>query len=299
MFDKDLKLDGKRLKKTKNIKARRPSEYWLLFFKKYIFIKRSPPFRLRYLLFAVPIIILLVVSIFFGSDDVDYFAPFIIASAIVSIIVNVFLAPFLDRNDFIDNRSFNYLAKFIIDIKGDVYRNNINLHLNLNTIECRKYKISPSKIGLRKKSGIRYSTYQLERYNAGLILKDGSLCNVALNQISIKVFTTKRSSSGKLKTKHKHKHKLFYTLSLKLKKDNYKLLDESKLGMLQQVYNISTQMENNLYIIKIKHKEKLSKISSSISENNQRETSIYTNMLNYLIDKQIIISKTSNTLLSQ
>jgi hypothetical protein len=299
MFDKDLKLDGKLLKKQKTIRARRPSEYWLLFFKRYILVKQSKPFRLRYLLFGIPVLILIVYFLGIGNFDADTLIPVFMVSVFVSFLANVLLSQFFDKNAFIDTHSYNELAKFIIDIKGDVYRNLINLRLNFDTLEHDKYELASSKIGLKNTTKTKYFAYQTERFNAGLMLKDGSLCNVALHQVSVKVKTTKRRSSGKVKTKYKFKHKLFYSLALKLKTSDYKCVSEDKLKFLQDVYNITMQKENDLVVIKVKHKEKLMDVSSSVSPINKRSTSVYTKMLSYLIDQQVIISKASNTSLSQ
>ncbi len=300
MFDKDLKIDGKLLKKQKSIRARRPSEYWLLFFKKYILVKRPAPFRLRYLLFAIPVLILIIFLVFDIVDvDPGDVVPIFVISIFVSVFANIFLSQAFDKNSFIDVHTYNELAKFIIDIKGDIYRNLINLKLNFDVLEQNKYELSPSKIGLNNTGQTKYYAYQVERFNAGVMLKDGSLCNVALHQVSVKVKTTKRRSSGKLKTKYKFKHKLFYSLAIKLKLSDYKSISEDKLKFLQDVYTVTMQKDHNLVIIKVKHKEKLREVNTSVSTLNKRSTSVYTKMLSYLIDKQVIVSKNTNALLSQ
>ena len=104
---------------------------------------------------------------------------------------------------------------------------------------------------------------------------------------------------GKVKTKYKFKHKLFYSLALKVKLSDYKSVSKDKLNFLQDTYAITMQKENDLMIIKVKHKEKLREVSSSISPLNKRSTSIYTKMLSYLLEKEVIVSRTPNALLTQ
>ncbi len=294
MFEKALKLDGDKLKKTNQISAKRPSEYWLIFFKKIILIKQPIKFRLRYLFFLAPLGVLIFICFNLISDesyDIEsHFAAFMF-SLVISIILNIIAHLFFDKNYYRDIVSFNHLARFIISIKGDVFKNLIQICLNFEGIESNKHSIKAHEIGLKNISGKRYRAYGMERYRANLVFKDNTVCTTSLYQYTVKVTTTKRRASGKVKTKSKHKHKFLYMLSLKLATENYHIINENELKKYLDDYDISVFKESTFYFVKIKLKEKRSFTTTEIHSAVKQQESIFTRMLDFLNNKQIITPK--------
>lgn len=299
MLKKALTLESSKFKKTKFISAKRPSDYWLLFFKRNVLKKQPRPFRMRYLLFLIPIILLLVVIFQVATGASSVFVPGLIISLFASIFINIFAMTY-DKNAYISTNSFNHLSKFIIAIKGDLYNNIIPLRLNFRTIEDKAFAINPSKLGLKNLKGVKYKAYQIERYTAHFKLKDNTQCINSLHQVSVQVATTKRRSSGKVKTKYKYKHKLFYTLVLRLKVNDYDCTSSQEIKTLKnnQDYNITVQTKADLHTIKIKHKSKLSEIDTKLNSKSKMEVSCFTEMLGFLIEKKVLTPKTSKALLS-
>ena len=180
-----------------------------------------------------------------------------------------------------------HLVKFIIDLKGDIFRDLMSLKLNVSPIEQSVNLLDPLKIGLKKKRGVRYKPYELERYRASFQLLDGSTCMTALYQISLRVSTTKRRSSGKVKTKFKYKHKFLYVLTLKLKESDYNLLSLTALNSLKNVYNIAVTSEDGYHLIKLKLKEKRITLTTKPKFSTKIKASNFTKMLDYLRENKI------------
>lgn len=291
MHEEALKLDGKRVAKTKKIRAKRPTEYWLLFLKTYVLPHSAPRFKFKpgCLVFLIPIIALL---IFFSVDaDPDTIVPVLFVSVFVSFILFAIIGH-LKKEAFVPVDAFQDFAKFIIAIKGDIHKNLINLRLDYSTIENDKNLLDPYKIGLKKIKGVKYKPYSLERFHAQFILKDGSVCTTALNQISLKVTTTKRRSSGKVKTKSKHKHKLFYALTLKLNAKDYNISTKEQISKISnKKYNVMVNTANGFHFIKIKYKKKTSVISPVLRPQFKHSNSVITEMMAYISKHRIMVSK--------
>ena len=286
MFEKHLLIDGKSFSKTHQINAKRPTEYWLTFIKRYVLTYKKPWFYWHYLIFLIPVIAFIILIVIEADSDTVF--PVLFVTGFVSIFVFIFAMaranqPFVPINGFLE------LAKFIISIKGDIYRNRFSLHLNSSVIEKSINLLNPNDIGLAKRHRTVFKPFQLQRFKANFILKDGSICNVALHQITLRVTTTKRRSSGKTKTKMKRKHKLFYLLNLKLKNENYSVYNADPAIMVTDKFEVSLLTENGFHFVKIKSKVKSLQISSKLETRNQHEPSIYTEMMEYLMNNKIVL----------
>jgi len=293
MIKAALKLDGKRLHKTGVFKAKRPSEYWLLFFKEHLFRKESWSWKFKwyYLLALIPI--LLIVGLIYLDVEIQ---SIIVTSffSIIFTIVTIGVLKDIEKKVFLPIKDFCELAKFIIYIKGDVYRNLISIRINASKIEAKKNLLRPEDIGLKNANGTRYKPYQLERYFSQFSFNDGSACMVSLYQISLRVITNKRRSSGKYKIKMKHKHKFFYQLVLKLKASDYSISE----NFSNKDYEIALNKESGYHLVKIKFKKKASIIAKELDMKSKHSTSIYTKMLKHLIDKKILLPKTKQRLIN-
>ena len=285
MFEKELTIDGKKFSKDHVISAKRPTNYWLLFIKRFVLTYKEPWFKPYYLIFAIPIVLILLLVVF-GADFESIFPVFF-----VSIFVTIFIfgiiytkigKPFVPINEFHD------LAKFIISIKGDIYRNRFSLKLNTASIEKRVNLLDPNKIGLVKRRKTTYKPYQIERFKANFILKDGSVCNIVLQQFTLRISRWKRGSSGKMKLKTKRKHKLFYLLSLKLKDEDYNVYNAEPAIMNTNRFDIVLQTENGFHYVKVKAKVKSLDLETKLKTNREHKPSIYTEMMDYLKEQKII-----------
>jgi len=293
MIKNALKLDSDQFAKTKMIKAKRPSEYWLLFFKKNILVNIPWTFK-SYHAFAFIPVVLLVILLSIDLDDKSIILPFMIFSILFSVIA-VTIAKKMSNKAFIPVNVYFDLAKFIVSIKGDVYKNLINIKLNSGPIEAPENLLNPSVLGLKNRTSVKYKPYQIERYFVQFTYKDGSSCVVSLNQISVRVTTTKRRSSGKIKSKMKHKHKFFHQLILKLKASDYTIADQvaDKTN-----YDITVKNEGDYNLVKLKFKEKIAEITSEINYNKRKNESIYTSMVKQLLDEKVIFSNTNQKLIN-
>lgn len=291
MLEKALKLDGRRFKKTKQFKAKRPIEYWLLFFKKHLlpYSKGSFKFKPIYLAYATPAI----VFIFFMSFGQDY--EFAMGMTVFSIFFLVFflaIVKIFKKQAFVPVIAFHDLAKFIIAIKGDVHRNLIQIRLDATPIEKEKNLVNPFNIGIQLKHGVKFKPYSLERYHAQFMMKDGSVCTTALTQISVSVKSTKRRSSGKVKTKIKHKHKLFYSLSLKLNTAHYEVITEKAATALSnEDYTVMVGHIDDAHLVKIKYKWKPYDFDEELQERSKHTKSPITEMMDYLNTHKVMRKK--------
>ena len=284
MFKETLLSDGKDFKKNKKIYKNRPSKYWLVFFKKFVLVKQRSPFNFWSLLFLIPLAILMLML--FGTLSDDY-VPVLIISLFVTFIIfgigsNCLTYPFVHIT------SFYHLAKFIIDIKGDVYRDLMSIRLNFGFIESNIHFMDPSKIGLKPSKTTKYKPYELERYKAQFQFKDGTVCNASLHQISLKVITTKRRTSGKMKTKRKYKHKFLYILLLKLKSNDYNIATIDHLNSTGASYSITHSEEDGFHYLKVKFKEKVEKIHQQLIPTKRRSNSNFTKMIEFLKDNNLV-----------
>ncbi len=280
MIKKTLKLDGKQFHNTKQFKAKRPSDYWLLFIKQHILTKQ--PWRLKaFHLFAlIPILLFL----FFYSITGLSFAMFFVALICMLIVRGILRYGRNANAAFVPINIFVELAKFIIFTKGDISKNVIELRLNTGKITTAKNSLNPATIGLQNTSKIKYKPYQMERFYSQFKFKDGSICMLSFHQVLLRVSNTRRRSSGKIKTKIKYKHKLFYQLSLKLKTSDYSIIHSSST----KHFDINVKSSDKYHLVKVKFKEKITEIPSKINAANKDQISIYTEMLTYLIDKKVI-----------
>ena len=289
MIKEILKTDREQFRKTKKINAKRPGEYWLLFFKQYILKKRGFKFKLFYLLALVPIgLIFLYFTGVVASEGMIVFA-------FITGFFFLFSLPFVAmyaKKDFIPINAFAELAKFIVYAKGDLYKNGIKIRLNAGGIETDQNLLKPEDIGFTNGSGYTYKPYQLERFFGQFHFRDGTFCMVSMLQISLRVRSTKRRSSGKTKTKIKHKHKFFYQLILKVKASDYDVLEQNATGM----YDTTVKSEGDYILIKVKSKEKVDVISSKISKETLQNDSIYTRMLKYIKEYNVLVPKNGSTI---
>ncbi|SHJ09316.1 hypothetical protein [Aquimarina spongiae] len=288
VFNQLLKKDKKTFKSTKQITASRTSEYWLIFSKNHIFRPSSFIIKLqpKHLVFLIPILVFFISFLSTESINDLSIAPIAVA-AFFSFFLYAALAIF-DKHDFVHKDAIHELIKFIIAIKGDIYRNLMKVTLNLNRIENAKFSIPPAELNLSKRKGVTYKPYGMERYKANLRLKDGSICSVSLYQISLKVSTTKRRSSGKIKTKSKYKHKMFYSLSLKLDKNKYRVISQNNVSTDEHTYNIMVKEEQNHFVIKVRDKVKLLHLTDKVSTESKSNESVFTQIMTHLYQKNIV-----------
>jgi len=300
MFKKALALDSKLFLKEKRIKAKRPSEYWLEFIKQHVLIEQKEGFSWALLLFVIPIIVLIfiIVAILGGNGDGNDYGNWFIGLFVLSVftLVIVGVISTLRKRAFVNPNSFDHLAKFIIRIKGDTFKNLMGISLNLSPIEKEANLIPTQQLGLKETRQTKYAPYQLERYQANLRLKDDSFCSASLYQISLKTTTTKRRRSGKTKTKSKHKHKFYYILSLKLSEEKYQVADAKDVLKLEMPYEVTIRTENGFHIVKIKFKEKLLAFPNKITAQQKSKASVYTEMMDYLFDKKLVKAQSNNLL---
>ena len=291
MFKKALALDSKLFLKEKRIRAKRPSEYWLLFLKKLVLIKHREGYSPALWLYLIPvgILIVLLVNLFAGDADTDLSGGFIgLVFSIFIITIIVAIASGFRKRAFVDPNVFDHLAKFIVKIKGDTRKNLIGIELDLSKIEDEANAISIKPLGLKETRQTKYAAYQLERYQANLRLKDDSFCSASLYQMSLKTTTTKRRSSGKTKTKSKHKHKFYYILALKLDAAAYQVMETNKLTGFKDTYEITNQTENGFHMVKLKLKKKLEYLPIEITPQQKGAPSIFVQMMDFLFEKKII-----------
>lgn len=297
MFKKALALDHKLFLKGKRIQAKRPSEYWLVFLKKYVLVHHKEKRSWAFNLYAIPAIafgLLLYTTIYTDSIDSDDIMVWFMGCLFFTFFMAVIIAMISSHKKlaFVDPNVFAHLAKFIIKIKGDTFENKIGIKLDLSQIEVLENYIEPASLGLKDTNETTYNPYYLERYQANLRLKDGSFCYVSLHQISVKKTTTKRRSSGKVKSKSKHKHKFYYNVSLKLSAVAYHVVPVENSVQFESAYEISIRTENGFHIVKMKFKEKISAIRPKITAKEKNSPSVFLEMIDFLLERKIIAPKT-------
>ncbi|MFS4491828.1 hypothetical protein [Maribacter sp. 2308TA10-17] len=298
MFEKALQLDSKLFSKEKRIRAKRPSEYWLVFLKKQALTQQKEGYSWAMLLFLIPILvfIFIIYSIFSdgsngNTDYGNWFLGLFVFFIFISVVV-LFLHAGRKRA-FVAPNAFDHLAKFIVKIKGDTFKNLIGISLDLSPIENEANSMDLKLLGLKETRQTKFKPYQLERYQANLRLKDDSFCTASLYQISLKTTTTKRRSSGKTKTKSKHKHKFYYILSLKLKASDYQIIEPQEIIGHKGQYEVSHRKENGFLMVKIKFKEKLLALPTKITAKQKKKASIFTEMMEYLFKNKIVVPKSN------
>lgn len=290
MFEKELLIDGKAFSEGQKISAKRPTEYWLTFIKNYVLTYKKSGFHLRYLLFALPLVVGFILFLF-GVDMEDIF-PVLIGTFIVCVFVVLFLS-FKAKQALVPINGYHELAKFIISIKGDIYKNRFDMRINSSVIEEKINLLDPNKLGLAKRARTVYKPFELERFKANFILKDSSVCCLALNQITLRVTTTKRRSSGKTKTKMKRKHKFFHLLTLKLKDADYNIFNAGPAIMITDRFEVVLHTENGFHYVKVKAKVKMSEVPSKLKERVTHKPSLYTEMIEYLLEHKIMTHTTA------
>ena len=293
MFKQTLELDRKVFRKHKRIRAKRSSEYWLVFLKKFVLKKHREGFSWTMLAFLIPFVVAGLGALIVIKIAPDFPAIFLVPFFLM-IISFIFLAArirHIQKRDFVDPNVFDHLAKFIIQIKGDTLKNRIGLRLNIAGIEDDDHAMDLKLLGLKEKRGLRYAAYQMERYQANILFKDNSFCTASLYQMVLKTTTTKRRSSGKTKTKSKRKHKFYYILSLKLNADDYQIISPAEILAYKDPYQLTSRTENGYHIVKVKLKEKMLSVSNKITVKQQNETSIFSDMLAFIFSKRIVTTK--------
>lgn len=292
MIKKALLMDAKQFAKKKQIRAKRPSEYWLLFIKRHVLTYKDPWFRLYYLVFLIPILVI-VISIITDFTSEDGFMVLTIFSFIIPFFAFTILKEF-EKKPFVPLEAFQELAKFIISIKGDVHRNLIGLRINSSPIEADINTLDANKIGLKNIRGVKYKPYEIERFKANFTLKDGSVCLISMHQIVLRVSTTKRRSSGKTKTKMKRKHKFFYQLTLKLKASDYKMISPKALIHVSgkdTAFDVTVKEDGDFCWVKVKSKKKMNTIASKLNTASKHKDSIFTNMMQHLIENKVMVNR--------
>lgn len=294
MFKKELLLDGKAFSKGKKISAKRPTEYWLDFLKQYVLTYKTPTNYRSYLIFLIPVFCLGVMI--FLHIDIDTIMIVMFFSVFITVIISIIMQG-LKRQAVVPINAYHELAKFIISIKGDIYKNRFDMRINSGVIEEDTNLLDPVKIGIVRRARTKYKPFELERFKANFTLKDGTFCSVSLNQITMRVTTTKRRSSGKTKTKMKRKHKFFHLLTLKLNEADYKVFTPGTNITNTPDFDIVLHTENGFHFIKIKAKIKLTNVASKLSRSAMHSPSLYTNMIDYLWQHKIIEATNSNKLI--
>lgn len=294
-----LDIDRKALLKTNRVQAKRPSEHWIAFLKKYTFKRYWGPKRHLSWLLLIPFLItayaLYDININ-GIDGEDYVGWFVTA-ALLFVFLIIYVGSLFMGSPMVEHNTFDNLAKFIMNIKGDIAQNMISVNLDISEITEDKYAIDFQTLGIIKDEETTYKPYQMERYLASFRLKDTSFCMVSLHQICLETTNTKRRSSGKIKSKTKYKHKLYYVLSLKLNKNLYTVVPPEALLKQTGPFEISIRTENEFHLVKLKYKEKLLALNSEISEAQRQKPSIFTEMMEGMFTDKIVI-RNANTLLT-
>ena len=316
MFKKQILIDGKVFYKGHKLNAKRPTEYWLTFMKRFVLINKKPTIKYwltsieRFVLtnkkqikdflnlrFTKPIILLILLSLILKIFNTFY------AHIYVNIVIIILIVFFFKRikkrlfpkQTFFPVEAFHDLAKFIISIKGDIHK--FNMRLNCAPIEEKNNRIDPNDIGLKQKPRkkrakhkpkVKYAPYQLERFKANFVFKDGSLCSVSLKQITVRVTSTKRRSSGKMKTKTKYKHKFFHVFTLKLNTKDYKVHNEGLKIMRTDRFDINVRTAHGFGYIEVIAKVKLSSVPSQLELVNEHKQSLYNEMVSYLLTNKVI-----------
>ena len=293
MFKKALELDGKLFRKRKRIRAKRSGDYWLVFLKKYVLKEHREGFSWTMLAFLIPFVFaglaaFIIIQIAPDSPAVIFIPFFLIVISFVFLVARII---HMQKRDFVDPNAFDHLAKFIIQIKGDAFKNSIGLDINIAGIEDTDHAMDLKLLGLTEKRGLRYAAYQMQRYQANVRLKDDTFCTAILYQMVLKTTTTKRRNSGKTKTKSKRKHKFYYILSLKLSTANYQLMNPDKILAYKVPYEITSRTENGYHIVKIKLKEKMLSVSNKMTTKQKNEPSIFSEMLGFIFSKKIVTPK--------
>ncbi|NER16542.1 hypothetical protein [Spongiivirga citrea] len=260
------------------ISSTRPCNYWLIVFKQILSTKRKKNFQLKYLVFLLPIFGLIFLLL---TSNYEAILPMFIVS-IFAIAIAFALLGYFDRYGFLNLESIDNLAKFIIDIKGDVKQNLASITLNLGDLQKSEHEVDPKRLGIKPKAKTKFKAHQLNRIRAKFFLKDNSFVQVSLHQMVVRVTTSKRRSSGKYKTKVKYKHRFYYLLTLRLNANTSQVLSADRLGMLSDKYIITCDTIDGYHYIKIKYKEKLHSLPKKISNQQKTATSYYSDMLTYL-----------------
>jgi len=279
--------------KEKSISKSLPAETWLFFIKKNILSANPNKFKPGCLLSILIIVIILGLKF---TDVIGYEAMIgsLIFSIIGSIIVLAVVYGF-GKSAFVHLPAFHHLARFLIHIKGDLKDNLIDLKMDLASIENDENALDLQSIGLKNTKTTKYTPYQMQRYFGSFNFKDGSFGAVSLSQITVKVRSTKRRSSGKVKTKIKHKHKLYYQLLLRLPIDTYQVVETGDFNDLSPIYSVSIVQKKSYHVVKIKQKEKLPYLVVKMKETSQNHNSYFTKMLKFLLEKKIIIPTSSKS----
>lgn len=293
MSNEKLLTDGHTFSESRKISAKHPTEYWLSFIKKHIINYKTPKYYKHYFLLLIPIALVIVLN--YLDAEIETIIILFIVSLVFCLIAGA-LMKISSKYAFVPVNAYHDLARFIISIKGDIYKKRFAMRINLGSIESNINSVELSKLGLTKQSGVSCKPYQIERYKANFTLKDGSVCSLVLNQIYMRIASSKRRSSGKTKTKIKHKHKFFHLLTLKLKAADYDVLNASADIMNTNRFDITLHTENGFHFIKVKAKVKMSHIPEKLKENTEHKPSLYTDMITYLLKHKIISKTKSNQL---
>lgn len=297
-MDKFVEKDGKLFRKTGKIQGKRPARFWLVFIKENLLTDQKKVYSPILLIFLIPITlaVLTIISLFYSNtfEDFENLMPAIMISAFACFFIYAVLSTTMKKN-FIHSPSFHHLARFIVHIKGDIYKQLISLRIDNSIIEADANYISPKTLGVNPSKGTVYKPYQIERYALKFQFNDGTKGLASLHQISVRVRSTKRRSSGKTKTKVKFKHKLFYQLILTLPKSLYKVTNASVLATKQEPYGIVISEDSENFFVKIKMKQKRSEMFKKISHTVEDDVSYYTKMLKYAIENRVFEPLESNT----
>lgn len=284
MINQLVKKDGIQFKKTRKISGKRPASFWLLFLKKYLLVKQPFRFDPFLLIFLIPVILIMAAIYFWAIDNNQEFSDGFFTAAFISFFacfITYAIVSIKIKKNFIHSPTFHHLARFIIHIKGDVHKELISLRMDNSIIEAKENFVPLEKLGLKNASGLVYKPYEMERYALKFNLNDGSKGFASLHQITVRVRSTKRRSSGKTKTKVKFKHKFFYQLLLTLPKSKYKVMDQAMLTTKQKMYAVAISEDATYFYVKLKFKQKPPFVAKKIIDTVEDDASYFTKMLIY------------------
>ena len=286
MFKKQLRIDGKVFSNGYKFNGKRPTEYWLAFLKRFVLKNKKSSYKLLNLIHRTPIFLGIVLILFVHLLN-NTFISLVIAGLVLFFVRRSVIFS-RAKLAFIPVDAFHDLAKFIISIKGDINKDRFNMRLNCGAITNKINLLDPNKIGLKPRNKVIYKPYQLERYKASFVFKDGTICSVALKQVTLCVTTTKRRRSGKTKTKTKYKHKFFHMFTLKLNTKDYKVHNEGLRIMRTNRFDINVHTANGFGFIEVIAKVKTSIVLSELKQVSEHKQSFYNEIMTYLWDNKVI-----------
>ncbi|MCV6629471.1 MAG: hypothetical protein OIF50_06395 [Flavobacteriaceae bacterium] len=286
-YNARLKKDSQSFKKTNVFSSVRDISYWIVIIKTNILSRSFKKSNKKWRLFLVPLAFLI-----YGIIAEDDF--FIALSVFGGFFLLVFILIFgLSSSQLIGVGNFDMLAKFLIKNKGEFVQNKIKMRLSTEKLIDKQNQIDIADLGLSKTNKTKYKAYKKERIKGEGLLHNGLYMKWNLIQLVLKVTTTKRRSSGKVKSKTKWKHKMFYSLQLHGKTDKFALGSTEGFQKKYPTLILQTKTENGYHFVQLKYKDKPMKVLEKMDKRKQDQSSTYNIMLEAIAAQKLLIP-TSN-----